>query len=449
MKTIEDYLRHNATHYPDKVAVMCHGTETSYSELYERVCKMAEQLRSQTSYRPGSCRIIVNSQDLDFLVRYFALHLAGYVVVPIEKDSPDSRIEEIEKTISGESFDESIADILFTTGTTGNSKGVIISHSVILANAENLVDAQGFTHDVKFVINGPLNHIGSLSKIYPTMMVGGTLVIIDGMKNINDFFDAFDYCGSCIGTFLVPASIRMLIQFSKDRLAEYADKIDFIETGAAPMAESDMKLLCEILPHSRLFNTYASTETGIIATHNFNSSLCVAGCLGKAMKNSKFFITEEGTVACSGKTIMTGYVGDPAKTAEILKDGILYTADFARIDEEGRLHLMGRKDDVINIGGFKVAPTEVENIALSHPSVKDCICITGQHPVIGTVLKLLVVTKDDAKLDKHSLALYIQSQVERYKVPLLYEQVEKIQRTFNGKLDRKFYKTYSDHKGNK
>ena len=128
------------------------------------------------------------------------------------------------------------------------------------------------------------------------------------------------------------------------------------------------------------------------------------------------------------------------KTAEILKDGIIYTADFARIDEEGRLRLMGRKDDVINIGGFKVAPTEVENIALSHPSVKDCICITGKHPVIGTVLKLLVVTKDGTKLDKHSLALYIQSQVERYKVPLLYEQVEKIQRTFNGKLDRKFYK---------
>ena len=449
MKTIENYLKHNATHFPDKVAVMWHGTETSYSELYDQVCKMAEQLRSQTSYRPGSCRIIVNSQDLDFLVRYFALHLAGYVAVPVEMDCPDSRIADIERAVTGESFDESIADILFTTGTTGNSKGVVISHSVILANAENLVDAQGFTHEVKFVVNGPLNHIGSLSKIYPTMMVGGTLVIIDGMKNINDFFDALDYCGSCIGTFLVPASIRMLIQFSKDRLAEYADKIDFIETGAAPMAESDMKLLCEILPHSRLFNTYASTETGIIATHNFNSSLCIAGCLGKAMKNSSFFITAEGTVACSGKTIMTGYVGDPTKTAEILKDGIIYTADFANIDEEGRLHLMGRKDDVINIGGFKVAPTEVENIALSHHSVKDCICITGQHPVIGTVLKLLVVTKDGAKLDKHSLALYIQSQVERYKVPLLYEQVEKIQRTFNGKLDRKFYKTYSDHKGNK
>jgi len=439
MNTLEDYLRQNADLYPDKVAVMCAGKETSYAELYRMVCDRAEAIMHAQDYKPGLCCVVRNSQDIEFLIEYFALHLAKSIAVPVEKDVPDSRIADIEAIVSKESFADDIADILFTTGTTGTSKGVMISHSTILADAENLVEAQGFTHDVRFLINGPLNHIGSLSKIYPTVMVGGTLVIIDGMKDINAFFEALDYCGTCIGTFLVPACIRMLIQFSEERLAGYADKIDFIETGAAPIAESDMKQLCKVLPHSRLFNTYASTETGIIATHNFNSDVCVAGCLGKAMKNSRFFISDEGTVACTGKTLMSGYVGDPAKTAEVLRDGVLYTSDSARIDDEGRLHLMGRKDDVINIGGFKVAPTEVEDVAMSHPSVKDCICITGQHPVIGTVLKLLVVTNDDAKLDKRSLAMYIKSKIESHKVPFLYEQVEKINRTYNGKLDRKSY----------
>jgi len=441
MKTLEDYLKDNAALYPDKVAVMCQGIETSYAQLYEKVCERAGRILQEYGYVPGSCRIIRNSQDLEFLVEYFALHLAKCVAVPVEKDIPEYRVEEIKKIISQETFGENVADILFTTGTTGRSKGVMIGHPTIIADAENLIDAQGFTHDVTFVINGPLNHIGSLSKIYPTVMVGGTLVIIESMKDLNVFFEALDYAGNGAATFLVPASIRILIQFAGERLSAYADKIDFIETGAAPMAESDMKKLCELLPKTMLYNTYASTETGIIATHNYNSEMCVAGCLGKPMKHSRFFISDKGAVACSGKTLMLGYVGDADLTSEILRDGVLYTSDSGRIDEEGRLHLMGRQDDVINVGGFKVAPSEVEDIALAFDSVKDCICIQGQHPVIGNVLKLLVVTKDGQKLDKRALAMFIKSKTEQHKVPMLYEQVENVKRTFNGKLDRKAYRS--------
>ena len=79
---------------------------------------------------------------------------------------------------------EDTADILYTTGTTGLSKGVIISHRAIIADAENLIAGQGFSHDLAFVVNGPLNHIGSLSKIYPVVILGATLIIVDGMKDI-------------------------------------------------------------------------------------------------------------------------------------------------------------------------------------------------------------------------------------------------------------------------
>ena len=110
------------------------------------------------------------------------------------------------------------------------------------------------------------------------------------------------------------------------------------------------------------------------------------------------------------------------------------------MDDEGLIHLKGRQGDVINVGGFKVDPSEVENAAASHDSVKDCICIAGTHPVIGTVLKLLVVPADGAFLDKRSLALHLKSKLEPHKIPTYYESVESIQRTYNGKLDRKYYK---------
>ena len=335
------------------------------------------------------------------------------------------------------------ADIHYTTGTTGRSKGVIISHRTIIADAENLIAGQGFSRDLLFIINGPLNHLGSLSKLFPVMLLGATLYILDGMRDLNAFFRALDYPAPKIATFFVPATIRMLLQFGADRLASYADKLDFIESGAAPLAHADMLRLCELLPHTRLYNTYASTESGIIATYNFNDGHCLQGCLGRPMPHSRIVITDEGLIACQGDTLMSGYVNDPELTATILRDDTIFTSDIGHLDEEGMLHLEGRQGDVINVGGYKVAPTEVEDAALSLPEIKDCICISVAHPVMGQALKLLVVLTEGHPLNKRQIALALKDRLEIYKVPQFYEQVEKIQRTYNGKIDRKYYKNKS------
>ena len=114
-------------------------------------------------------------------------------------------------------------------------------------------------------------------------------------------------------------------------------------------------------------------------------------------------------------------------------------SDYGRIDDEGMLHILGRENDVINVGGYKVAPTEVEDVTMEYPGVRDCICIAADHPVMGMALKLLVVMAAGTSLDKRSLASHLASRLEPYKVPLLYEQVDAVARTYNGKLDRKHY----------
>jgi acyl-CoA synthetase (AMP-forming)/AMP-acid ligase II len=315
----------------------------------------------------------------------------------------------------------------------------MVSHRALIADAENLIAGQGFSHDLVFVINGPLNHIGSLSKIWPCIILGATIIILEGMKDLNAFFRALDYPAKKMATFFVPATIRMILQFAPDKLASYADKLDFIESGAAPLPQADMLRLCELLPKTRLYNTYASTETGIIATYNYNDGRCMANCLGRPMPHSRVLITPEGLIACQGDTLMSGYVGDPELTATILRDDTVFTSDIGTLDEEGMLHLSGRASDVINVGGFKVSPIEVEEVAMSNPMVSDCICISAAHPVTGRALKLLVVTSPGQTLDKRSLARYLADRLEPYKVPMLYEQVDTIARTYNGKLDRKHY----------
>ena len=436
--TIEGYLQRNASLYPGKIAIICQGEEVTYSRLWQLVEDKAKVLKDL--YRPHQVAAIRTTQSIDFLVTYFALHVAGIVALPLEHDIPDTRFKAIAERYAGFTAPKEVADILFTTGTTGKSKGVMISHRTIIANAENLADAMGFSHELLFVINGPLNHIGSLSKVYPTIMMGATLYILEGLKDIEAFFFALDHPYAKVATFLVPASIRILLQLAKKKLATYADKIDFIETGAAPMAHSDMIELCRILPRTRLYNTFASTETGIVATYNYNDGECLVGCLGRPMKHSRILITDEGRVACQGPTLMTGYADEEELTAQVMHDETVFTADNGRLDEMGRLHLMGRIDDVINVGGYKVAPTEVEDVAMAFPGIKDCICISETSPVLGTILKLLYVKQQDIEFSKKDLAKFIAINLERHKVPQAYELVDVIHRTFNGKLDRKFYR---------
>ena len=429
---LEDYLAQDARRYPEKTAVICGNERLTYAQLWLRV-----QQRSGAFAR-GKVVAFRSSQSLQFLIDYLAIHLAGGVAAPLEEDMPEGLFSEIAAHLLSCEVPEGSADVLYTTGTTGRSKGVIISHRTIVADAENLIAGQGFSHDLTFVVHGPLNHIGSLSKIYPVILQGATLHILDGLRDADAFFAAFAPEGR-YATFFVPANIRFLLSFDARRFASLADRLDFIESGGAPLSLSDMQQLCRLLPHTRLYNTYASTETGIIATYNFNDGCPIAGCLGHPMPHSRVVITPEGLIACQGDTLMTGYIGEPELTATVKRDDTVFMADRGRIDEEGMLHIMGRQNDVINVGGYKVAPTEVEDAVMSFEGVKDCICISAEHPIMGRALKLLVVMDSGAKLVKKDLARFLAARLEPYKVPLLYEQVAHVERTYNGKLNRKYY----------
>ena len=247
---LEDYLQRHAQQQPDKIAAVSANQTISYGQLWQQVQQESRR------YTPGVPVPFTTTQDINFLITYMAIHHAGAIAIPLPSMVPTG-------SICCDSLPPGLADILFTTGTTGTSKGVMISHKALMADAENLIEGQLFCNDLTFVISGPLNHIGSLSKIWPVITLGATLHILEGMKDLNAFFTAL--CSyPKTATFLVPANTRMILQLCPQRLAEVAPHIDFIESGAAPLPHSDMQELCRLLPHARLYNTYASTETGII-----------------------------------------------------------------------------------------------------------------------------------------------------------------------------------------
>lgn len=437
--SLESGICRHAKATPDKPAAVCGNQRMTYSQLWDAICTRAEALKAG-GLEPHRPYVFRATQDIDFLVTYCAVHCLKAIAVPLEHLASEENFQAVKAEVESCRFNKDIADILYTTGTTGKSKGVMLSETCLASCADNFIKDLKFTPDLLFIVSGPLNHIASLFKIHPTLSVGATVCILDGIKDMNAFFDVFDLPFEKFGTFLVPASIRMIMQFSYERLCALAPKIDFIETGAAPITQSDMERLSKALPDSRLYNTYGGTEIGCVATYDFNDGRFMEGCIGRPMRNASVEVTDGGNVIVSGLTIMSGYVNDPESTAEVIVDGKIHGADLGYVDAEGMIHLTGRQGDVINVGGFKVNPVEVENAAASFPGVKDCVCIAAEHPVIGPVLKLLVVLENGVELDRHAIAVHIKSKLDPHKVPTLYEAVDSINRTYNGKIDRKSYR---------
>lgn len=433
MITLEDRICLWAQEQPGHPAVTCDGRTLTYSQLWTAVDERARHLEASGG-RIVAFRAL---PAIDTVVEYLALHRAGAIAAPLDARCPETTFQDLKQKMQNATSLTGVADVLYTTGTTGTPKGVMLSHMAISANADNLHRVQGYRPQNTVIVHGPLNHIGSLSKVQAALWSGASVILLNGLKDLNAFLATID-THSCVATFLVPTQIRMLLRFCADRLAALAPHIDFVETGAAAITETDMRQLCRLLPNARLYNTYASTETGIIATHDFQHDGCEAGCLGRSLPHSSIEIAADGHIVCSGMTLMAGFLDDEEATQRTLREGHVHTADLGTLDAQGRLHLTGRTDDIINTGGFKVAPQEVEDAARTHPAVDDCICIAASHPLMGQALKLLVVT--DCALDAKALAKHLAQRLEVHKVPLYYETVDHIEHNRNGKPDRKFYR---------
>ncbi len=195
----------------------------------------------------------------------------------------------------------------------------------------------------------------------------------------------------------------------------------------------------------KLYNTYASTETGIVCTYPYHQSQSILqGCVGPAMKHSEVKIGPDGEICVSGPILMAGYLNEDAGGNMQLEPvgKIFQTTDLGYLDVEGRLFLTGRSSEFINIGGLKLSPIEVEDAAMGFAGILDCLCIPVSHPVMGQVPKLLVVLQEGNSFNKRELARYLKEKLtENWKVPISYEVVDAIRTMTNGKKNRKYYLT--------
>ena len=487
LRSIEEYLYVHATETPEKVAVVVDDQETNYRTLYEKAFRYHKYLK-ESGVAKGDIVVTRVSQNLNYVVTYLAIHMAGAIVASLEKNIPLVGLEQTaiqlgakfvllkegeqlegswrnlyySEALSDERYPvlpkidfpdaEESADILFTTGTTGVSKGVELSNKALVATAENLIYGCEYKTDTFLIVPGPLNHANAIRKLFTTIVNGSAICLLSGMTDMPGFYRALDYPLGIKACCLPPAAIRTVFALTNDKIGTYSEKIDFIESASAPLPESDKLRLCQLLPKTRLYNNYGSSEAASVCMYDYSKYPDKKRCVGKEMPNSHVIIVDDnhkeiksdkghmGLLACIGEVNMKGYVNDPELTKEVLIDGIVYTSDIGYKDEDGFIYISGREGDVINVGGIKVSPSDVEEAALAFEGIEDCICIAQEDKITGQALKLLVVMHQGYTLNAHDISEFLSSQVESVKVPRFYEQIEKIERTYNGKINRKFYR---------
>lgn len=477
--TIEEQICQNAIRHPASIALITPEEQVTYAQLWERCLLAATNVRRKYGLQKGDRIILAASANIDFIYAYFGIHMAGGVCAPIDPDTNETRFELIKNStkpvctmgvlhkVAGtqtapfsevltpcdkiEPYQapdpEQIADILFTTGTTGAPKGVALNHKNLTAAALNINTFIKNTAEDVELLALPVSHSFGLGRVRCVLSKGGSLVLLGSFANMKRFFEQMERF-HCTGFGMVPASWAYIKKMSGRKIGEFAGQLRYIEIGSSFMPIPDKELLCELLPDTRICMHYGLTEASRSAFMEFHSEHDYLNTAGKASPNVevKIFDTEgkvlptgaEGEVCVKGEHVTCSYWNEtPERFAKDFYDGYFRTGDCGCLDAEGYIHLKSRIKEMINVGGKKVSPMEVEDILNTIPGIEDCACVAMPDPegVMGELVKAFIVSKDE-RLTDAAIIEALRPKLEAYKLPARIERIDAIPKTASGKVQR-------------
>jgi len=426
-------LRETVRKFPGRPAVSDAERTLTYCELLAAARQYAVHLDSDGIVRRMGNLVKAHS-TVDFAIAVVGTYLADRVLVPIAKDAPDEFVRRMTEELQAPCA-SNIAEVLHTTGTTGASKSVLVSHRAVWAAADNNRHFDRITEETVYLIASPLNHVSALRKLEACFLVGAHAVLQDGFVDVKRYYATI--AKHRVNALLLPPSaVMFLLLISRNQLQALAHQIRVVHSNGSPMTETTKEELRSCLPHSRLVFAYGATEAGsACCAYDYAESPGKANCVGKVSPHTRISV-EDGTVVVAGDTVMEGYLNDSERTVKVLRDGKVHTNDLGRIDADNWVFVLGRKDDVINCGGMKVAPAEVEAVAMQSAMVADCVCFGVDDRLTGSAVKLLVVPQRGTEFDLAELRRFLQKRLEHHQLPTQMTCVAEIPRTPNGKPDR-------------
>ena len=339
---------------------------------------------------------------------------------------------------------QTLAAIAYTSGTTGTPKGVMLSHGNMAAIAAAGQALLAISPGDRIGVINPMFHLYGTREIDTTLSAGASLVLPGHLRFPARVLEQFQ-AAAVTGLSAVPSGLGVMCDRYRPQLAACADHLRYLAIGTALAPKPLLQHLRTLLPRTRLIVTYGLTEASRVCWREVvdPESDISEGWVGRPYPGVEIHLVEGegsmGRVAVRSGLVMQGYWNRSEATRAVLgDDGTLLTPDLGQLDDTGNLRLLGRIDEVINCGGEKVSPEEVEGVLSRHPAVGAVAVIGAPDPagILGEVVRAVVVRRPGEEVTGQELMQFAATVLEPYKVPRLIDFAEHLPRAVLGKMQR-------------
>lgn len=472
---IIDFLKNGVKKHPTKLALVDENKKLTFHELYQEVQKFSSFVPLLSKKNVIS---LCSENSVGFIVAYLGIINAGKIVHLISPEiSERSLLSQIRSADSGLiicsntaktklsnhkqlkipllEFNEvlqqpniSIANpqtgvmcLIYTSGTTAEPKGVPISPSMIEFTTKNIVKVLGYSNSDIDVLPLPLYHSFGLGCFHTSLFVGSTLVLLKNANNLELILESLKrYHATTLA--VIPATLTKFLKFDIKILEEHFSNMRLIITNSTSIPKNTIQSFQQILKNGYLATYYGLTEASRSTFMIFDKTNGREESVGRPAPGVQIKIVNEnqdfsqvGEVWIKGNNVIKKYWNNNEADKNIV-DGWLRTGDIGYLDEDGYLFLKGRSDDIINVGGEKVVPYEIEEIVKQIPGIEDVVAFGVYHEIFGQIIKLNVVISKGSKIDKYTILNYCMKNLERFKIPSKIDFVESIPKTDYGKIKR-------------
>lgn len=344
------------------------------------------------------------------------------------------------------------AVVLFSGGTTGAPKGAMLSYGNMMAVGLQSIawnkDGMMNPNDVTIAAMPMFHSYGFIGIIGCSLCLRSPLAIVPNPRDIDDFIDTIKKVRPATMPAVPPILIALMEHPEVKSGKVDFSKLKFCLSGAMPIMK-ETKARFESVTGARILEAYGMTESTVVLSVCPFSGKWKEGSVGLPMPDviirfvdavdptKEIPYGEEGEVVAKGPQVMQGYWNNPKGTAEIIKDGWLYTGDIGYMDEDGYIYLTSRKKDLIKPSGHQVWPKEVEEVIATHPAVAEVGVAGIPDPYQGEAVKAWVVLISGEKLNAGELQAYCREKLTAFKVPKFIEFRETLPKTMVGKILRR------------
>jgi O-succinylbenzoic acid--CoA ligase len=462
LTALPDWLRSRASSVPEKLALVAGGKSWTFSELDDEVTRIARALAGTGVAQGDRVATILPNGPLAAMLPFATLRL-GAAIVPLNTRLTDPELDwQLEQTrprcvIKAASIDElvegapaaedfnprpelapeTVAAILYTSGTTGRPKGVMLTVGNFWWSAIGSARNLGTVDHDRWIACLPLFHIGGLSILTRSMIYGTA-------AEVHDRFDPVQVNASIDGGATIVSVVAVMLERILDERGErpFPSSLRTVLVGGGPVTAKLLERCGKAgLP---VVQTYGLTETcSQVATLSPDDATRKRGSAGRPLHPNELSIDSTrgsygGEILVRGPVVMAGYADQPEETSKVLVDGWLHTGDYGRLDDEGFLYVLDRRDDLIITGGENVYPAEVETVLLSHPAIEEAAVIGlpddkwGQRPMAVIRVRQGSTLPETAELDA-----WCRQSLAGYKVHSEFRMIaDPLPRTASGKLRR-------------